>query len=343
MKTLSEVQRQRKVLNVFLTSIMILSFLCLSGFIVTIFLLGTGKGGEQLVMILCLSFFAGGCAFGILGLLLFRRGDRLATEELDLLEREDGPYSFFVGEGTLATFEDENLRIHSRDGEKKDIVVPYYDLKFYSICSRRLPKEQGVFSVVIGIPSRYFNNNAARDLPIVLIQTDGKDRLYDRLKELGLTLIGEKYTKEFSSQKFTREQKFEFWHPVRMRKALILMGIGALVLIGGIIAMIFWKGNTAPGSIMIVLGAYCGIRGTIALIRSKAILGLYREGIYYRDPENVNSVFLKWEEFSSVRITEKDGRKFLACTCPYGDYDLPYFEGAYQAIIKKYPAKAGKE
>ncbi len=321
--------------------IMIVAFACFLGFIVTIFMIGMDKGDQQLVMILCLSFFVAGCVLGISGLLFFRRADRLAGEELDLLEQEDSPYSFFVGEGTLATFEDEQLRIHGREASKKDIVVPYYDLKFYSICSRRAPKEKGNFSVVIEIPSKYFNNNAARDLPCVLIQTDGKDRLYDRLKELNLTLIGEQYTKEQGSGTFTQEEKFTFWHPVRVKKSTILMGIGLLVLIGGILAMIFWKNNRAPGSILIVLGAYCGIRGCIALFRAKASLGLYREGIYYRDPEGVNSVFLKWEEFSSARVSEKDGKKFLTCTCPYGDYDLPYFEGAYESILKKHPEKKG--
>lgn len=323
-----------------MSTVMIGCFLSLLGFVVTIFMLGTNNGDQKLVMILCLAFFAAGCFLGILGLLLFRRADKLAGEELDLLEQEDSPHSFFVGEGTLATFEDENLRIHGRGEGKKEIVVPYFDLKFYSICTRRAPRERGNFSVVIEIPSRYFNNNAARDLPIVLIQTDGKDRLYDRLKELNLTLSGEKYTKEQSDEKFTREENFAFWHPVKVKKSTILMAIGLLVLIGGIIAMIFWKDNSAPGSIMIVLGGYCGIRGAIALFRSRAGLGIYREGIYYHDPEGINSVFLKWGEFSCIRETEKDNKKFLTCSCPYGDYDLPYFEGAYQEIIKKHPEKA---
>ena len=307
------------------------------GFIVCIFMIGWNKGDPVLVGILAGAFFVGAGGLGLLGMLLFRRSDRLALEELDALEREDSINSFFVGEGTLATFGDKELRIHGREDGKRDVIVPYYDLRFFSVCARRGPKERGSWSVVIEIPARYFNNNASRTMSPILIQTDGKERLYKRLKELGLELIGEPYTEEQSDKKFVQKKKFTLTHTVKRRKALILIGVAVLFLIGGIFATIYW--NSTPGSIVIVLGAYFGIRACVVLVRAKAVFGIYEEGIFYRDPEGVNNVFLKWEEFSALGIAEQENRRFLRVQCPYGAYDLPYFEGAYEYIKAHYPDK----
>ena len=340
MKTSAEIQRKRKGWNALLWTIIILAIACMIGFLVCIFMIGWSKGDPVLVGILAGAFFIGACVLGLLGMLIFRRTDRLALEELDALEREDDLNSFFVGEGTLATFGDEKLRIHGREDGKKDVVVPYYDLKFYSVCARRNPKERGSWSVVIEIPARYFNNNASRTMTPILIQTDGKERLYSRMKELNLELIGEPYNAEQSDKKFVQTTKFKLAHTVKYRKALILIGVAALFLVGGVFATVYW--NSTPGSIIIVLGAYFAIRSFVMLARSKAVLGIYEEGIFYREPDGVNNVFLKWEEFSSLCIFEQEGRRSLRLQCPYGAYDLPYFEGAYEYLKEHYPDKCGE-
>ena len=340
MKTSAEIHRQRKGWNAFLWTVIILSLLCMVGFVVCIFMIGWNKGDPVLVGILTGAFFVGAGGLGLLGMLLFRRSDRLALEELDALEREDDMNSFFVGEGTLATFGDEKLRIHGREDGKKDIVVPYYDLRFFSVFARRSPRERGSWSVVIEIPARYFNNNASRTMSPILIQTDGKERLYSRLKELNIELIGEPHTEEQSDKKFTLIKKFNLTHSVKQRRALILIGAAVLILIGGIVATIYW--NNTIGSLAIVLGAYFGIRACVILIRARGVLGIYEEGIFYRDPEGVNNVFLKWEEFSSLGIFEEENRRFLRLQCPYGAYDLPYFEGVYEYVKEHHPEKCGE-
>lgn len=340
MRTSAEIQRQRKKWSILLWTIVAIALICMVGFVVCIFLIGWEKGDIVTVSIVSGGCFLGAAGLGLVGMRLFRFTDRLAAEELDALECEDDENSFFVGDGTLATFGEDKLRIHGRVEGKKDVVVPYYDLKFFSVCARREPKERGAWSVVIEIPARYFNHSASRTMPAVLIQTDGKERLYARMKELGLELVGEPYTEQQSTEKFVPLDKFKLADRVKRNKALILFAIGILCAVGGILAGFFWE--LTPGCVLLVLGLYLIIRASLAFVRAWATFGIYNEGIHYNDPSGLNNVFLKWEEFSAVDIFEQDNQRYLRAHCPYGVYDLPYFEGAYEKIVERHPEKAAK-
>lgn len=360
--------RKRRRVNAFFWTLAILAVGCLIGFLFCIIMMGLGSGDLLLYGILSACFFAAAGLFGLCAYPCFLHSDRLAAAELDALEREDDPFSFFVGEGTLATFRKEDLYIHGgetveEDGEgdgdyeivhkKKSVVIPYFDVKFFSVCTRRYPAEGGKWSIVMQIPARYFNKGAVRDAQPLLVQTDGKERLYRRMEELGLKAEGEPYKRELpadgsepkenvqqekAKQKYTRLQKFELPDRTKRSRAFLLLIFGVLFLAGGILSVIFW--DVSVGSVIILVGGYMGVRALIAYLRAKAQFSIYREGIYYKEPTDVDSVFLKWEEFSSVCRVVRDGKDRLRAQCPYGAYDFPVFEGAYEAILKLHPEKA---
>lgn len=353
MKTLDQLQKQRKLWDTFTWVVVALAVLCAIGLVVCIVLFGLNKVDGLLAGILGGSFLIGGVAFGGFGFWCFRRGDKFAAAELDALELADGPYSFFVGEGTFATFRDDALFIHGNDGKRK-ITVPYYDLRFFSICTRRAPKEHGQYSIIIEIPARYLNNGAQRDMAPALIQTDGKERLYSRLKALDREIIGDlpedayctepdknKANAAKTEKKFTRLEKFSFPDGEKRKRSVILMIFGALIFAGGILATIFWTEsvNSAISSVIIILGGYVGIRATLAFIRAKALFCIYEEGIFYSEPTGVDNVFLKWDEFSDVSRFMNDGKLRLRVKCPYGAYEFPLIEKAYEYIKEHYPEK----
>ena len=321
-------------------TLIILAALCLIGLVVCLLMLGLKPANSLLYGNLILAFLGAGTVFGLLGGVCYRRTDRLSVAELDALELEDDENSFFVGEGTLATFKKDSLYIHGGIESKKSITVPYYDIKFYSVCTRRAPREKGEWSVVLEIPSRYFNKGGMKTASNILIQTSGKERLYSRLNELGLELIGEMPQKETSEHKFQRLRKFVLANSEKRLRALILAGLGAALIIGGIFASIYWM--MTIGSVIIILGAYMGIRALIAYFRAKAEFSVYEEGIFYREPTGVDNAFLKWTEFSSINIQLIEGKEYLRVTCPYGAYDFPLFEGAYEYIKERYPDKCAE-
>lgn len=341
MKSLEKLQRQRKVWNIFTWTVVVIAVLCMIGLVVGLVLFGLNKMDLILAGILGGSFAAGSAAFGGFGFWCFRRGATLAAAELDALEVNDSPHSFFVGEGTFATLKNDVLYIHDRENKRR-ILVPYSEIRFFSICTRRAARERGSWSVVMEIPAHYVEKGNKRDLPNVLIQTNGKERLYRRLKELGRELIGELPAEasgaesgdgERAKKKFKRVEKFILPDVQKRKRALIFMILGALVLVGGIFAAVYW--NSTIGSVIILIGGYTGVRATLLFFRAKAEFSVFEEGIFYREPRGIDNVFLKWGEFS--RITQEAG--CLRVECPYGAYELPLIEAAYDYIVEHYPDK----
>lgn len=332
--------KKRRFWNVIAWTSVVLVVLCMIAFIILLIMLGRGSTRIALFGGLLGGALAGVFLFGGIVLLAFKRTERLSRLELDALEREDSENSFFVGEGTLATFEERALRIHGGVGNKtKSFSVPYSEIRFFSVCTRRSPKNKGEWNVVFEIPAHYFNRSAKKSDPAALIQTDGKERLYALLQKFGFELIGEKPHTD-SSEEFTRLTSFLLPDSVKRKRALILLVVGVLLFIGGFSAIFLWERSIS--AICLVFGFYIATRAALAYTRAKAVFSVYKEGIYYREPSGMDNVFLKWEEFSDVSIFEQKDVKSLRVMCPYGAYEFPVFDGAYEYIKERFPEKCEK-
>ncbi|MDE6677288.1 MAG: hypothetical protein K2K12_06235, partial [Clostridia bacterium] len=186
--------RRRKAGSISSLAFGVLAVLCLLGAIVCIVLTEIGersKETETLLYILSGSFAGGAALFAAATVLISKIAHSVYQTELDFRERCDSENSFFVGEGTLATFEKDGLRIHAESGKGEAIKVPYSEIRFFSVCTRHLPREKGEWSVVIEVPAKYLAKagESVEDGP-ALIQADAKERLYRCIENFGLTMIG---------------------------------------------------------------------------------------------------------------------------------------------------------
>jgi hypothetical protein len=320
--------RNRKLLGIFSVVFAISAVLCLIATLVTVVVVELGKKTESqitLLWILTGAFAAGAVIFAALGFFLSRAMQSAYAAELDYRERLNGENSFFVGDGTLATFEADALRIHAEGGGREDIRVPYAEMRFFSVCTRRLPKEKGERSVVMEVPVKYLakKGKVRADDPPALIQADEKERLLECLQTHGLKLVGEEPPQE--NRKFTLRRKFIFPDRAARKRSLIGIAIGALLLAGGIGAA-FWQ--TTVGAILGVFGLFLIGRSSVSFAGAKRALCFYDEGVYWRERARTDCVFLKWNEILSVSQTEKDGVSLLKFECAYGAYHFANAAGA---------------
>lgn len=346
-KESERIHRKRKFLEVLLWTCVALFVASLLGFLASLVLLALGVGGHALGTSLCGGFLGGIVLFGGASMVLFRTGDKLSVRELDALEREDDPNSFFVGEGTLVTFRDDGLSLHG--GEKiKPVTIPYRELKFYAVCERKAPREQGKPSVLIEIPAYYLNRKEERRDTTALVQTDGKERLYRRIAELDLELSGEKPSSGEGNREFSLLKSFVLPDKRARKKMIVLIIISAILIAGGIVTATVLPGKLADadalayGGVAILMGLYFGVHGLFALRSAKTVFGVYREGIYFRNHDGVDRLFLKWEEVRSLETFERDQERYLKVKCLYGDYDFPRLEGAFEYIAEQFPEKIEK-
>lgn len=311
-----------------------LGLLCMAALVVVLVLFGLSGENYVLYAILAGSFAGGALLFAPLAYLCLKKGEAHLLKERDELERADGEESFFVGENVLARFGKEELEIC---GKQLRIGVPYRDVKFYAVCVRHAPKEKGEWSVLIQFPPQYFPEFGPDD-PSVLIQTDGKQRLYDCIAAHGLTLLGESPNGQNVKKKYERIKKFAIPIPVRRRRALIFSVLGAL-LFGGGIGFAFYL--TAVGVPVAVIGAYLLARGGVAFLQAKQILAVYREGLFLRGETAHELCFLKWDEIVSMRYP-KESAGPLHIECAYGEYDFPCPQAAYAFLKARFADKFGE-
>lgn len=314
----------------------VLGLLCLAGLIVSLLLLGLKDTGLSLYAILCGSFAGGAALTGGLGACFMRAGERFAAKERDALERADSEESFFVGEGTLARFGKESFIIRSEKG--RQVAVPYAETAFYSVCTRTSPKEKGEWSVLLEFPARLLDPKSGENAPPVLIQTDGKERLYACLQAHALTLRGELPPQQKVHKKFTRLKKFGIAVPKKRKRALVFALLGAAALCGGV-GLAFYQ--LTIGGIVAFLGGYVLLRGGLALRRARRTLAVYEEGLFLGEPNARESCFLKWEELSRLRITEGEEGTVLRAECPYGAYEFPCPAEACAFLRERFAEKFG--
>ena len=326
----------------------ILLILCLVGSLVCLVLTEIGERNENtktLLYILSGSFLGGTLLFGFVAVCFSKLLQSLRQTELDYRERCDGENSFFVGEGTLATFEEDSLYLHEEDGAGKTVIIPYSELRFFSVCTRHAPRAKGEWSVVIEIPVKFLSKETPEDgeRPIY-VQTDAKDRLYRCLEEKGLTLLGEnrdaRKGNKAEVKKFKRLKRFKFQGKNNGRKnTLMLLGLG-VVLVGAGFGIAFW--HMTVGTVIGVCGAIIVGRAFISFLGKQSALSVYEEGLYWKEGTGdfhagTRGVFLKWEEIRSVKPVKQKGTDLLQVTCDYGSYYFLNKEGAFEYLRQLRP------
>ena len=328
-------KRKRIFFTVMMYASSILAIACLLGILVSVLILNFSahSAKRELLLYILTGALAGGAALMALCTYLFSRAiGAVSYKELDLRERLDGEESFFVGEGTLLTFGETGLTLHGEvEGTTAPAYIPYHETRYISICTRRRPREKGSWCVAIEVPVRYIVKNDVDDPnEKVLIQADAKERLYKALENHNLTLLGEERKENAENKKFTPVKKFSLPNWAKRKKALLVLILGA-VLLGGCVPLGIFV-NPAIGALVGAVGLVIVLRSIRAIIKAKAVFGIYQEGIFWRESNGVESLFLKWEDVEKVKRGEQQGYPVITFYCDYGRYAIPAVEGAYECI-----------
>ncbi len=336
-KLLSSLRRKSALVNVFFYIFLALSVAGFLGAIVTVIVFEFKDGMDPtLSYILIGSLLGGGAVSGGLSYLFSRLLGSLDGARLDFAERCDSEQSFYVGEGTLATFEEDSLLLHGDDGSGRPIRIPYAEVRLFSVCTRTVPREKGEWSVVLELPARYLSKSGKADAgEKVLVQTDAKQRLLDTISAHGLALLGERQAPP-SGKKYTLKAKYFVPVADKRRRAVIMAVIG-VAAVGGGIGAIFW--NATVGSFLAVIGMFFALRGIMDFRGAKSLFSVYEEGIFWRDANGTDRIFLKWEEVVSVSREKVGGTPALKVQCAYGAYHLPDIDGVYEYLKETVPEK----
>ena len=342
--------RTRKACNGLTLAFSRVAVLCLIGLLVAVIVLELRENTpatERLLYILTGSFAVAAVAFACGAFFMGRLAKEANRTELDFRERCDGAESFFVGEGTLVTFGEDGVRLHDEAGEKKPIFVPYRDLTFYSVCTRSKPREKGVWSVVLAMPSRYVvKEGKGKDAPPrALIQTDAKERLYRTLEAHAIVLSGETPPRgqTVKNIKFTPRAKFLLPDRARRKKSLIFLVVAVLAAVAGVLIAVFWREMLTVGAILSVFGVFFAGRSAFSFAQAKGMVAVYEEGLYWKEGGRASDerIFIKWEEIGRVSVETVQGKRYLKIACAYGNYHLPDVAGAYEYLQKARPALCG--
>ncbi len=342
--------RRRRVCGIFGWIFGITAFCAMIASAVLLVIVGVSArntGRDFIFASVAAGLIVGAIVFGLFAYWLFQCASRAEKKEKDCAERIDSEDSFFVGDGTLATFTKEELRLHAAAPQKgsKTIRVPYAEIRLFSVCTRRAPKEKGEWSAVLEIPVKYLakSGKAEKGEPPALIQTDGKERLYACLEKYGLTLVGERPPRGEAekAEKFTLLKKFVIPDRKKRKTSAVIAAVGlAAVIAGGAIAFTL---SSSVGSVLAVFGIFFAAKFTYNFFRAKSSLSVYREGLYWSEENRAERVFLKWEEIIKISAEEKDGLRFVRAECPYGAFRFPDAGGVYEEIERVFPEKCVKE
>lgn len=338
-------KRKRVFLSVLTFLVAGLAVACLIGLLVAVILVNFKEENRTLYLILAGAFAGGAALFALAAFGAEKLSTAFAVKELDFRERCDSERSFFVGEGTLAVLDDESLLIHSEEASNKTVIrVPYTVIRFFSVCNRRRPKNKGEWSVVLEIPAHYLakSGKAKRDDPPALVQADGKERLYRRLEELDLALLGEQPSKN-DGKKFTLLKKYKLPNRQKRKRAAFLLALGAILTVAGVLLGIFLNSTL---SVLSALGLFVDGRALWSFFRAQATLAVYQEGVYFAESNGTQSTFLMWTEISEVAREKREQLTVLKVQCLYGAYYFPGVADAYEEITNEknaYTARCGAE
>jgi len=340
-KRKNSLKRTRIFCGVLVYACAILAIGCLIGIVVAVMMLNFGArtAARDTLCYILLGAFVGGAGLSALCTYLMSKAlTACSVRELDFRERADSEESFFAGEGTLLTFEENGIRLHDEVGEIHEAVsVPYAEIKFISVCTRKKPAERGEWCVAVEIPVKYLAKKGAKpEGGPVLIQVDAKDRLYRAIGKYGLELKGEQPPAEKANKtKFVPVKNFYLPNRKKRKRALIGICVSAVLIVGAIPVGIFVSVSVC--ALLAAAGLFLGGRSVWSYLRAKAILGVYREGIYWRESSGQERLFLKWGDIAGVAQFERKGFPLIEFHCEYGNYTVPAAEGAMELIesVKK--------
>ncbi|MBR7186239.1 MAG: hypothetical protein IKD43_01960 [Clostridia bacterium] len=313
----------------------VLAILALFGVVILAFIYQFGDAPEEVILAVLSGLAVGAVAFALIAFFLVHLSPSLEKRRNDFLERCDGEESFFVGEGTFATFEKDGLVFHGEETAKR-IHIPYRQIRFLSVCTRKRARERGEWSVVFEVPAHYLIKDGKENDPPALIQTDGKERLYRVIERHNLQLLGEMPTSK-EDVRFTPKKLFSLPDQSKRKSALITLSVGMVLLVLAVVLGILWE--VAIGALLGVFGILFGVRGILSFVRARAVFGVYKEGIFWQEASRAESAFLKWEEIECIAAEQKDGLPLLAVKCAYGFYHFPRAEGAWECLIENFPEK----
>lgn len=115
--------------------------------------------------------------------------------------------------------------------------------------------------------------------------------------------------------------------------------LGACAAVAGIPVAILL--NATAGSFLIVIGGFLGGRSLLSFLGAKSVFAVYEEGVYHKDSNGADRIFLKWEELERIsRQTVKDVPA-LELKCIYGSYYVPDIAGVYEYLSEVSPEKCG--
>lgn len=331
----------RKAYNVLTLVLAFLAVLSLIGLLVCVIVLEMRENDDaavRLLYILMGAFAAGATVPAFAAFLCGKLAQEATRIETDYRERCDGEESFFVGDGTLVTFGKDGVVLHAEAGGKKPISVPYRDMTFYSVCTRRRPREKGEWSVVLAMPSKYIvKDGKGKDAPPrALIQTDAKARLYRTLEAHGIALEGEQPTQDTrgANVRFSVRAKFLLPDRTRRKKSLIAAAVASVFAVAGILVAFFWREMLTIGTIVSVFAVFFAVRSAVAFVRAKGMAAVYEEGLFWKEGGRPSDeqIFLKWDEIVRISLIEAQGKRYMKISCNYGNYHLPDVAGAYEYI-----------
>lgn len=331
---------KRKIAGGAVFALAVVAIACLIGVLIVVILLQNGErehARDTLLYILTGAFAGGSVLFALAAFGVGLMEQRIREAELDYLERLCGEDCFYVGDGTVAQFGEKELYIRSESEQykKPKIHVPYGDIRFHSVCTRKKPREKGKWSVVLEMPARYVMKRG--DAPKAFIETDGKERLYRILQARGLVLHGEQPPRKDEPCRNTQyPAKIKLLLPddKKRRRNLIMIGISILVLLAGILVAFLWQEMTLLGAVLCVLGAVFIVRGVSGFLHAKGMLALGEMGLYWKESGEAvaDKIFLKWEVIEHIRYETIKDKRYLAVVCAFGTYHLPDIDGAENAI-----------
>lgn len=347
-QTQSDRARKRASLRRVCTLLGVLTVVCavaavllLLGVIAAVIVAEFHPAVSLLCYILSGAFAGGAIVFAMLAILFGKASSRMNRRTSDFCERCDDENSFYIGEGTLATFGAAQMRIHGETGGK-EIFVPYSEIRAFSVCMRKAPRERGEWSVVFEIPAHYLlKDGASGDAEPALVQTDAKDRLYRVLSQCGIPLLGETPAPDAKNLKFKPDRKFYLPNRKKRKRALILLAAGVVLIAAAVPVAVLL--DSAVGAVIGVFGLFFGGRALIAFLGARAMLAFYPEGLFWRESERNESMFLKWSEIESIRAEEQKGFPVLTLECMYGAYRVPRVAGSLEYLQNYRPEKIGKE
>lgn len=337
-KKLRTIRRTCRFLGILTVACAALAIACLLGVFISVIVAEFDRGVSTLCYYLAGGFGGGAVLFALLAFLVGKLSGRAELRMADFAERCDGEDSFFVGEGTLATFEEGRLRIHG-EGKGTEIFIPYAEIRAFSVCARTLPREKGEWSVVLEIPRRYLMKEGAYapDDPPALVQTELKERLLSTLEKFGIELLGERRPADMPmGKRFKPLKKYYLPDKKRRNRSLLCGGLGLVLIVAGIPVAFY---NLTAGIVLAVFGAFLLVRALIAFVQARSMFAVYQEGVYWRESVRRESVFLKWEEIEHIREGEHKGFPILTVHCAYGDYHFPKIGDAWEHLSEQHGEK----